>query len=79
MPVFYTPDNPVIGVDGEDIYQGAISYWDNEVESLGADPDALNEFTDSSLVASLMRLEMRVSQSMLTSQKSTSRLTTMTH
>ena len=44
MPVFYTPDNPVVGVDGEDIYQGAISYWDNEVESLGADPDALNEF-----------------------------------
>ena len=44
MPVFYTPANPVVGVDGEDIYQGAISYWDNEVDSLGADPDALNEF-----------------------------------
>ena len=44
MPVFYTPKDPIVGVDGEDIYQGAISYWDNEVDSLGADPDALNEF-----------------------------------
>ena len=44
MPVLYTPKDPIVGVDGEEIYQGAISYWDNEVDSLGADPDALNEF-----------------------------------
>ena len=48
MPVLYTPKDPVVGVDGEEIYQGAISYWDNEVDSLGADPDALNEFYERS-------------------------------
>jgi hypothetical protein len=44
MPVFHTPNDAVVGVDGEDIYHGAISYWNNEVDSLGSDPDALNEF-----------------------------------
>ena len=44
MPVFRTPENPVIGVDGEWIYQGAIDYWEAEVESLKGDADALNEF-----------------------------------
>jgi hypothetical protein len=33
-----------MGIDGELIYQGAINYWENEVESLKSDPDALNEF-----------------------------------
>ena len=28
----------------EIIYQGAVDYWDNEVDSLKKDPDALNEF-----------------------------------
>ena len=36
MPVLYTLRS-IVGVDGEEIYQGAISYWDNEVDSLGAD------------------------------------------
>ncbi|QDP66318.1 MAG: hypothetical protein Unbinned6224contig1000_39 [Prokaryotic dsDNA virus sp.] len=44
MPVFKTPIKPVIGIDGEDIKVGAINYWENEVESLSHDPDALNEF-----------------------------------
>ena len=44
MPVFRMPSEPVLGVDGELIYQGAIDYWENEVESLKSDPDALNEF-----------------------------------
>jgi len=44
MPVFKTPTDPVQGIDGELIYQGAINYWENEVESLKNDPDALNEF-----------------------------------
>tara|TARA_B100000963_G_scaffold75320_1_gene63459 strand:+ start:9092 stop:11341 length:2250 start_codon:yes stop_codon:yes gene_type:complete len=44
MPVFKTPSKSVEGIDGEDIYQGAIDYWENEVESLASDPDALNEF-----------------------------------
>lgn len=44
MPVLRTPKEPVIGVDGEMISQGAIDYWEAEVESLKNDPDSLNEF-----------------------------------
>ncbi|QDP54108.1 MAG: hypothetical protein GOVbin1629_44 [Prokaryotic dsDNA virus sp.] len=44
MPVFRTPAQPVIGVDGEDIKIGALDYWENEVNSLTHDADALNEF-----------------------------------
>jgi len=44
MPVFRTPVQPVIGVDGEDIKIGALDYWENEVNSLTHDADALNEF-----------------------------------
>ena len=44
MPVFYRPENPILGVDGEMIYNGAIDYWQAEVDSLKKDPDALNEY-----------------------------------
>ena len=44
MPVFNNPSSPVLGIDGEMIHQGAIDYWQNEVDSLSNDPDALNEF-----------------------------------
>ena len=44
QPVLNTPDEPVMGIDGHMIEQGAISYWENEVDSLKSDPDALNEF-----------------------------------
>jgi hypothetical protein len=44
MPVLRTPSSVVIGIDGEDISLGAIDYWENEVESLSQDADALNEF-----------------------------------
>ena len=44
MPVFRTPSKPVMGIDGEFITQGAVDYWEAEVESLKNDPDALNEF-----------------------------------
>ena len=44
MPVFNSPKNSVEGIDGEDIYVGAVDYWTNEVDSLSQDPDALNEF-----------------------------------
>ena len=44
MPVFHTPLKPVMGIDREMITQGAIDYWQNEVDSLSSDPDALNEF-----------------------------------
>ena len=44
MPVFHTPEEPVVGVDGEMITQGAIDYWQAEVDSLKSDADALNEY-----------------------------------
>jgi len=44
MPVLETPTEKTIGIDGVVIKQGAIEYWNNEVESLKVDPDALNEF-----------------------------------
>lgn len=44
MPVFRKPSEKVLGVDKEYIKNGAIDYWEAEVESLKNDPDALNEF-----------------------------------
>ena len=44
MPVFYKPENPVVDTLGDYIYDGVINYWQNEVESLKNDPDALNEY-----------------------------------
>ena len=44
MPVFYKPEKKVRGVDDEWITNGAIDYWEAEVESLKKDADALNEF-----------------------------------
>ncbi len=44
IPVFETPDKPVEGPQGEIIDLGVIEYWDNEVEGLKQDQDALNEF-----------------------------------
>ena len=44
IPVFDTPKQAVQGPQGEDIYLGVISYWQNEVDGLKDDADALNEF-----------------------------------
>ena len=44
MPVFKKPIEPILGVDGNLIKNGAIDYWEAEVESLKSDADALNEF-----------------------------------
>jgi hypothetical protein len=44
MPVLRKPSKEVIGVDGNYIINGAIDYWEAEVESLKNDADALNEF-----------------------------------
>ena len=44
MPVFRKPSTPIMGVDGVMIKNGAIDYWEAEVESLKSDADALNEF-----------------------------------
>ena len=44
MPVLRKPSQPIRGVDDNMITNGAIDYWEAEVESLKNDPDALNEF-----------------------------------
>ena len=43
-PVFKKPTTPLKGIDGNLIKNGAIDYWDAEVDSLKSDADALNEF-----------------------------------
>ena len=44
MPVFREPAKPVQSIDKSMIRTGAVDYWENEVESLKGDADALNEF-----------------------------------
>jgi len=44
IPVFDTPKQTVQGPQGEEIYLGVIDYWQNEVDGLKDDADALNEF-----------------------------------
>ena len=44
MPVFHKPATPILGVDEEMISNGAVDYWNAEVDSLKSDADALNEF-----------------------------------
>ncbi len=43
-PVFDSPSDDVFGPDSELIDYGIIDYWNNEVEGLKNDQDALNEF-----------------------------------
>jgi len=42
--VIDNPKTPIMGIDGRDIKVGAVTYWENEVEALKHDADALNEF-----------------------------------
>ena len=44
LPVFDNPDNDVLDPNGELIDYGIIEHWENEVEGLKSDHDALNEF-----------------------------------
>jgi hypothetical protein len=44
MPVFLTPEEPVKGVDDMWIDYGVIEHWQNEVDGLKSDQDALNEY-----------------------------------
>ena len=44
MPVLRKPNAPILGVDNQMIRNGAIDYWEAEVDSLKNDADALNEF-----------------------------------
>ena len=43
-PVFDTPPEAIKGIDGEQIFGGVIDHWNNEVEGLKNDSDALNEY-----------------------------------
>ena len=43
LPVFETPEEPKKGPDGFPIEIGVIEHWENEVDGLKDDPDALNE------------------------------------
>ena len=43
LPVFETPEKPKKGPDGFPIEIGVIEHWENEVDGLKNDPDALNE------------------------------------
>ena len=44
FPVFQTPKDPIIGIDGIPIKTGVIEHWENEVEGLKQDSDGLNEY-----------------------------------
>ena len=44
VPVFDTPEQEVVGPHGNPIDLGVIEYWQNEVDGLKGDQDALNEF-----------------------------------
>ena len=44
QPVFNTPKQQAFGPDGELIDIGVIDHWNNEVDGLRGDQDALNEF-----------------------------------
>jgi hypothetical protein len=43
-PVFDTPEEPIVALDGSLIEVGVIEHWENEAEGLKDDADALNEF-----------------------------------
>jgi hypothetical protein len=44
LPVFEDPREKVVGPYNDEIKNGVISYWNNEVEGLKSDQDGLNEF-----------------------------------
>ena len=44
QPVFNNPRKKVVDPWGDEIEQGVINYWENEVEGLRNDQDALNEY-----------------------------------
>jgi hypothetical protein len=44
FPVFDTPEEPVEGIDGGNVYTGVVEHWENEADGLKNNSDALNEF-----------------------------------
>jgi hypothetical protein len=43
-PIFNSPKDPIKTIDGNTITTGVITHWENEVEGLKHDQDALNEY-----------------------------------
>ena len=46
--LFWIPQKTTVDSYGDYIPQGAVEYWENEVDSLKNDPDALMNFIDVS-------------------------------
>jgi hypothetical protein len=44
LPVFTTPEDPILSIDNIPIDSGVIEHWENEVEGLKDDADSLNEY-----------------------------------
>jgi len=44
LPVFFTPKNKTLAIDGIPITIGVIEHWENEVDGLKSDQDSLNEY-----------------------------------
>ena len=44
VPIFDTPEKPIISIDKSEVDIGVIDYWQNEVDGLKNDSDALNEY-----------------------------------
>ena len=44
LPIFTSPKDPIKTIDGTVITTGVIKHWENEVEGLKHDQDALNEY-----------------------------------
>jgi len=44
LPIFTSPTDPIKTIDGSTITTGVIKHWENEVEGLKHDQDALNEY-----------------------------------
>lgn len=44
FPVIETPKTPIEGIDGEDIIESAVDFWEKEAKSLSDDSVKLNEF-----------------------------------
>jgi len=44
LPIFTTPEDPVLAIDNTPVDIGVIEHWENEVDGLRHDADGLNEY-----------------------------------
>ena len=44
LPIFTTPEDPVLSIDNTPVDIGVIEHWENEVDGLKHDADGLNEY-----------------------------------